>query len=799
MRKKSMVTRLAALIVAAAVGVAATGCGTKEQPGSEAGTQTSITEETPSDTGQSNAGQPNTGQPNAGQGDAADNNGMGRYVESDVFEGEYWDRLVTQTLSDGQMVFVNSMTGRRFVSKDKGDTWEVEENDAFAAFTEEHYPISTAVSKDGILALICMDLPEGAPEDSVDYTYNLYIYSTDDTTKQISVELPDAESYLRETAFDDQGNLYVYAYGCKNIYKVDIDEGTAGKLTELQDNCWLMQCRDNVLMCASSDKLFLYDLEQKVFLEDETLDNFIEETYSDMSWTGSGYTTYPFLGGDNTVYTAGEKGLYRHVIGGSVVEQVIDGGLSALGTPSHIVMAMMANDQNEFITAYNDGKIVKSTYDATVPTVPNDKITVYSLSDDDMVRQTIAAYQTQYPDFYIEYQIGMEEGGITREDALKKLNTQLLSGSGPDVIMLDGMNIDTYAEKGVLMDLTDIVNEVNQSEGLYMNLIENIKSDDKIYAVPTEFGMPVIVGREDYVDNISDFESLADMVERAREEYPDKNLLTVCSASGIMKRTAAICAPSWKDEKGQLDTQKIKEYLEQAKRLYDIQMNGTPEEQIESYQLHYMSTDGNGVGFEDNKYFGMANEMGYLMKEHPFVYGQIITAYNYQIMLSVPRVEGFDDTVLRPLNGQSSNVYQPLSIAGINTATNNPDEAKQFVRMMLSTTVQGAVEFGVPVNKKALSGKYEYDESELDENGAQSAIAFSDADGLAFGYSIYPVDREGMAQLEKWIAALDTPYLRDTVLEDAVYTEGAKYLEGTQDIDAAVKAIADSVEIYLSE
>lgn len=216
------------------------------------------------------------------------------------------------------------------------------------------------------------------------------------------------------------------------------------------------------------------------------------------------------------------------------------------------------------------------------------------------------------------------------------------------------------------------------------------------------------------------------------------------------------------------------------------------------YQQH-IAADESGVNYEDDKYFLMTNETTYLMKECPFVYGQIISAYNYQSILSVPRVEGFGDTVFRPLNGQSSNVYQPLSIAGINTATNNPDEAKQFVRMMLSTTVQGAVEFGVPVNKKALAAKYEYGESELDENGAQSSIVFSDADGLAFGYSIYPVDQEGIAQLEKWIAALDTPYLRDTVLEDAVYTQGAKYLEGTQDIDAAVKAIADSVEIYLSE
>lgn len=62
---------------------------------------------------------------------------------------------------------------------------------------------------------------------------------------------------------------------------------------------------------------------------------------------------------------------------------------------------------------------MKFAYDATVPSVPNNKITVYSLTEDDLVKQTISAYQTQYPEMFIEYQIGMDEGGITREDALK--------------------------------------------------------------------------------------------------------------------------------------------------------------------------------------------------------------------------------------------------------------------------------------------------------------------------------------------------------------------------------------------
>ncbi len=785
MRKKSMFTRLAAFLMAAMVSITAAGCGTKESQDRVTETQASITEESQSDTGQKD--------------DGSINNGMGRYVEQTVFEGEYHDRMDTQTLSDGRLMIANSMTGRRYVSADKGDTWETVESEAFAAFADEHYPIATAIAKDGTLAVICMDQLEGVPKDSTDFDYNLYILGTDDTTRQIPVELPDADSHLRDVVFDSQGNLYAYASGCKYIYRIDINEGTAEKLTEISDSIWRMQCDGNTLMCVTSEKVFLYDLEKKSFVEDEILDSFVEENRSDMAWTGAGYVSYPFLGEDHTIYMAGGKGLYRHVIGGSAVEQVIDGGLSSLGAPSHIIMAMMANDQNEFLTVYSDNKFVKFTYDASIPTVPNDKITVYSLTDDDMVRQTIAAYQTQYPDFYIEYQVGMDEGGITREDAIKKLNTQLLGGSGPDIIMLDGMNIDTYVEKGVLMDLTDIVDEVDQSEGLYRNLIDNLKSDDRICAVPTVFGLPVVAGKKDYVDGISDYKSLADMLEKAREAYPDKNLLTVCSASGIMKRMATVCAPSWKDAQGQLDQQKIQEFLEQTRRLYDVQMNGVPEDQIEMYQQYYMVSGENGRSYEDDKYFLMASETPYLMKECPFYYGNLLTVYNYQSMLSVPRADGFDDTTCKLLDGQSSNVYQPLSIAGINAATKDPDAAKQFLRLMLSTTVQGTMEFGIPMNKKAVAAKFAYDESELQENGAQSSVTFSDEDGLAFGYSIYPVDQEGIDQLEQWIASLDTPYLCDFVLEEAVYAQGTKYLEGEQDIDAAVKAIADSVGIYLSE
>lgn len=787
MRRKAMFTRTAALFTAAAVGFTVAGCGAEKQTvsgekSSKDAAEANITEESSASSGKN--------------GDA-DSSGMGRYVETTVYESEgFYDKVVSRILGDGQMVVLNTLSRQKVVSKDGGATWnsEADEDEAFLEFIDAHYPATTAIAPDGTIAIVGLDRREGT---EADYDYNLYLYNTDGTTKQIPVELPDADSRLRTLAFDEQGTLYAFAAGCRILYQVDVSAGTAETLLTLDDITDLIDCRDGILMCQTFENVILYDLEKKSFIEDEVLDSFIKETVHEMAWTGSSYTAYAFLGADKTIYIAGEKGLYRHVIGGGAVEQVIDGGLSSLGDPTYGIMALTMNDKNEFLAVYNDGRIIKFTYDATVPSVPNDKITVYSLSEDDLVRQTISAYQTQNPDMFIEYQIGMDEGGVTREDALKKLNTQLLSGNGPDVIMLDGINIESYAEKGVLMDLSDIVNAVDQTDGLYTNLIQPLQTDDRIYAVPAKFYIPVIYGDENYVGGAKDYRSIADMAEKARETFPDTTLLGACSATGIMKRFAPVCAPAWKDADGQLDQGKVREFLEQSRRLYDAEMNGTPQEYIDQYQQNMVSED--GKSFEEENYFLAVQDTLYLMQMSPFVYGELMGAYAYKDMLSILRISNLEPTQINLMSGQSSNVYHPASIAGINAGTKNPDAARQFVSMLLGATVQESMQLGIPMNKKALLAQFAYDESKLGDDGGEAYMSFSTNGGERFTYTIYPVKQDGIDKLEAWIAQLDTPYLSDAMLEAAVYSEGAKYLEGAQDIDAAVKAVADSVEIYLSE
>ena len=102
MRKKLLSTRLAAFVMSAVITITMAGCGTQGEPQrSEHEADTLMI-----DSDVSAAAQQDT--------DTSDNSGTGRYVDRTVCEGEYWDRVDKQILSDGRIVLVNSMTSQRF-------------------------------------------------------------------------------------------------------------------------------------------------------------------------------------------------------------------------------------------------------------------------------------------------------------------------------------------------------------------------------------------------------------------------------------------------------------------------------------------------------------------------------------------------------------------------------------------------------------------------------------------------------------------------------------------------------------
>ena len=111
----------------------------------------------------------------------------------------------------------------------------------------------------------------------------------------------------------------------------------------------------------------------------------------------------------------------------------------------------------------------------------------------------------------VDITVALPEGtAVTRDDAIRTLNAELLSGNGPDVLVLDGLPVENYIEQGMLLDLSSVVQPMLDSGALLPNVASSFAEAGSIPAVPTRFLLPTLWGE------VSGVETLADMAAWAQ-------------------------------------------------------------------------------------------------------------------------------------------------------------------------------------------------------------------------------------------------------------------------------------------
>lgn len=622
---------------------------------------------------------------------------------------------------------------------------------------------------------------------------------------QISAQLPaaeqdDPENNPEHIWIADNGRVFLGTYG-NVLYEVK-EDGACEEFLTLDNSPQQAAFLGNYMVIDGYEfeSLLLYDIEAEEYVTDEVLDDFVKENYTNRSFNGgSWFDLYFFSGGEDVIYLAGEKGVHRHVIGGGAMELVIDASLSSFGNPSRKLLGMITLENNEFMAIFQDALLVRYVYDATVPTVPNETVRAYSLTDNNMLRQAIFLYQAQNPEVYVEYEIGMEEGSsVTREDALKKLNTQIMAGQGPDFLILNDMPIDSYLEKGLLEDVGPLIDGMEGEEKLFDNIVDAFRTDGKMYVVPCDINLPTILCREKYLAEIDGLEDIADGVEMLRADNPGKDLFRVCSEKGIMKIFSIAYAPFWKTEDGRIDPEAVKQFLTQTKRIYDAQMDGLPQEVIEEYESRneeFMEYYGNS--YEDDEYFAYGlDDMNYTMGFRQFLAGTLGGAYDYSSLTSVPRTEGFEDCVIVPMDGRDGSVFCVHTLAGISAASAHKEHAQGLLKTLLGP--ESVTGIGFPVNQAAFEKSLYPDDYESPDE-PYSDMAYVEEDGTAHTWTTYWFDEEKAEALRSQIRAVNRAYVKDSVLEEAVYAVGTAYMRGEMSVEEAVADVEKSMAIYMAE
>lgn len=756
--------------------------------------------------------------------------GMGRYVE-DIRElpKEINRNGGLNRLADGTMTIISYNSGL-WRSADGGVNWQQEEADFFPMM-QGVYAMSAVMAPNGTVAVTCSgQMPEAAKKAfsgslSDDWEGNYCIFaSPEGDVKVVDFGFTQEDgSCLSMLCFKEDGRLFAGDMNGK-IYEIDMEHESIKELFMMEREIGSIGFCGEVLMAVASERLYLYDLEKMEMLPQDTVaDQFITNALAgrSTSYTGGGHPLAVFGGGDEVIYIACANGLYRHALGGSTVEQVIDGALSTFGDGDSIYFGceMYGSDVKDgaassaevtFLVQFS-GALVLYRYDDTIPAMPDKEIKIYSLEENGSVRRAVASFKKEHTDMYVRYEVGTDgSDSVTKEDAVKKLNTRILAGEGPDVIILDGLPFSSYIEKGLLADIggllenvggeeageEDTVGESADSEGgLFPNLVESFRKEDgAVYAMPLCVQVPLLVGDADVIDRIDDLESFAEEMEAFRAKNPEGGLLAVYDAQTVLRLFGMVSSSAWTDEKGEIDSGAVEEFLTQVKRIYDAEYSGAPAGEVEALKNEDAEMAQYGMDPIEDKMQVCNNVLdirrGYAKLACGYVDGIQICLDNVTSVIELEENMRYKD-----FPGQEKKVFVPKVMVGLNVNTAQRTEAEAFIRMMFGAEAQKTMYDGFPVNRTAFAARFDL-YSPGDSNGS---MMFTNHDGTEGELELlWPSEEEERAFTEI-VQGLETPVREEEWLSGLVYEEGVKVLEEEKSVAEAVDEIQKKAAIYLVE
>lgn len=745
-----------------------------------------------SSSGQSGA----AGTAGGGQDASSDGNSektMGRYMESAIALPEGVEYVKEICLRDNALEFT-AMDGTVYRLEEQGQSWQ----EISQAPEELQYPLINDTmnyylrnqAKDicaGYLQF--MRDEEGEINwDAFNYVHALFL--ADGT--RVQVELSDQE-YISSAACDESGIFYLGSHD--RIYRVNGQDGSVEVLTEFAGLCdYLTVCGKYLVI--QGETLQFYDLEEnRMADQDPVLEEFLKPWLGQAGDVGSRpYLLWMSGGEDNIMFVATRKGLYRHVLYGSTVEQLIDGALCSMSDMSHSFVNMFQLGE-AFYVLYND-QLKKYVYDPNVSTVPENILRVWGLEANEDIQRVVGAFAQSHPDLYVTYEHPLsEDTGMTREDALKVLSTELATGNGPDVLLLDDLPYDTYAEKGVLADLTATLDQAGER---YMDAVrESYRRDTSQgrgqYAMPMSMTVPVLMGAEDKIQSVSNLEQLAELIEQSRAAQPEGTLLGFNRPENALQLLAAVSMDDWMNESGGIDSERVENFLTLAKRIYSAQISGMTVKEMEGMDQLVSYINGReqiwtqaGYQVENALYFNSPFAMG-MLNSNMSVMGDYSMTSEVMSMLGMTMV---------PLSGENGCTGQACNILAVNEASKVKEQALELVAYALSKQFSTDSYMGLG------STNWDVLEEQIrrsNEDGISAFMSFEDINGKPQMVEVDSPSEEELARLRQILEACQGVSQCDSRVYDAVIEVGAKALSDEITVEDAVKEIEKKVSLYLAE
>ena len=712
----------------------------------------------------------------------------GRYVEKEIQlpACQYAKDMVM--LSDGRLRLALKEESGRIIICTQGQQENTWETDFLPTEIMDSGNVeSVALHNDGtIFCDTVEELGDGT------YQPHIWVVDPDDSCRELPMDFPDLDAekgyFISYADFTDDGRLMAQIYVAElheiNVTTADFSENA----NEYERILSRIGCAgSNTYLLGIESTSYYYDGESKALPDvlKAQLSAELEENFGNTPkitfWENK----------DGYLFFTTSGGLYSYIPGGSVTEELISGNRSTLGDPRSWPIALTGCDDGSFyMLAAVDGKptLCYFTFDDGAPLATETQLNIYSLYEDEDITQMIIQFQKANPNITVEHEVGLSgEDGMTEADAIRTLNTEILAGNGPDLICLDGFNLQSYLEKGVLADVSHVL---NQGDPLLRNITDCYAEDGKICAVPTTFTFPAIYGKKEYVSQIHDLSSLVEAAKQARTAIaPESRVVNGMHPIPMTDQYYDSCSATWMNPDGTLDREKLTEFYAAMKELYALdevfrQQNA---EWMEEVRIEY-ETGTNQI--LPGQYTGLTgayrihNEISYLPA------GTLDGMYCYSHVIAGEEEYLGDGYITKPLDGQAKNVFLPRRIMGILNTAQHPQAAKSFLAFMLSDEVQAKdLTTGFPVNQVTF-------DRELSEDRFVDSILRNGPDRSYHAQWPSPQQRQ---ELKGWVENLTTPANTNRTIRYMVMAQLWDCCNGIITPEQAADAALQSLNLYLSE
>ncbi|GAA0797860.1 hypothetical protein GCM10008910_21260 [Faecalicatena orotica] len=594
----------------------------------------------------------------------------------------------------------------------------------------------------------------------------------------------DMYPIVSNMAVDSDGNLFL-AFPVTGEVRM-YDQKTGDLIRSFQSGEYTGVL--SMLMDVSGKDLIMGNQDGTGFIYYDTATGEVRDEIKYADMTSDGIVK---INEENDCIYADSKGLHHLTKGGSVAEDLISENASAFGIPQAGAINLVETEKGTYLVLFHTQtaggettyQLYRYVYDKTAKAKPSQMLTVYGLTESSAVRQAIAKFQQDNPDVGIEYKTGSAgEGTGTKADSIRALNTELLGGSGADVIMLDGLPAESYIEKGILADLGGILDAVDKEDGISANITDPYEKNGKIYQIPTRYGVPILMGSSEKARILKSSNTLIDYMK----DHKWNDLMEMADKNKVMGLLLNIYYDEIVDEKQSIDTELLASLIETAGKT------------VESDGVEGTIFFGGGSQTPDSGW--NVGKVGSLEETDTIASYEIKGIQSMMMPYHYMRKTGTEPT-------DTNGIYTPHDLVGINKASKNTELAREFVKTLLSKDVQTVdVDCGFPVNEKAMEALIQSLEEEPDE--ANGSVSISSAASATDGEedetepvteNITLPHRSEVQSLADMGKKLKKPVQKDDIIGEMILDGAKTYFDGSRTAEEAAKDIAEKADTYLSE